>query len=250
MDTLEAVIGRHPDAWCDALLQARSGWVQGSLSYSDTRFLFKTAFNARTSLVVEIGTGSGFSTTVLCHALNFAHKAGRIGGDFQVVSYDISRTVYSEPSRRVGDATREQLPPELLEHVTFRNPASAADLRQHHGLGEIRLLFIDANHGHPWPTLDLLAALDGLDPRATIVLHDINLPLLHQEHQVWGAKYLFDGLDVEKDIPRDVAIPNIGSIVVPDEKEQLRGRLHGILRAHEWQADVSNEYLIRLGIRP
>jgi predicted O-methyltransferase YrrM len=248
MDTFEVVIGCHPDAWCNMLHNQRPSWVRGSLSHSDTRFLFGTALNAGTGLVVEIGTGSGFSATVLCYALNFAHQAGRIGPDFQVVSYDINRTVNRDPSRRVGDAAREQLPAELLEHVTFRNPAYAADLRHDFAPNEIELLFIDANHRHPWPSLDLYAAIDTIAPRATVVLHDINLPLLHREYQDWGAKYLFDALILDKYIPLDVAIPNIGSTIVPDDKELLRRQLLDILHAYDWQVEVSETRLSQLGI--
>jgi hypothetical protein len=226
----------------------RPEWIVGSLSHSDTRFLFDTALKAGASLAVEIGTASGFSTSVLCHALNFASQAGMIDSDFHVVSYDFHPYFYADASKRVGDATREQLSPELLKHVTFRHPALASSLEQHHGKGEIGLLFIDANHKHPWPTLDLLAALDSLSPGAIVVLHDINLPVMSLELPGWGPKHLFDGLDLEKSVPDDEQIPNIGRVKIPEDKERLRGQLLKILFAHEWQADMHDGYLHNLGI--
>jgi predicted O-methyltransferase YrrM len=248
MENLEKVIGCRPEAFCDSLVANRPEWVTGSLSRSDTRFLFGTALEARASLAVEIGTASGFSTGVLCHALNVASQAEMINSDFHVFSYDVSSSFYADQNRQVGDATREQLSPELLKHITFRHPALASRLEQYHGNVDIEFLLIDANHKHPWPTLDLLASLALLKPGAVVVLHDINLPIKNSQFQAWGAKYVFDGLDLEKHVPQDDEVPNIGSFRIPEDKEQLRGQLLKILFAHEWQTDVNDDYLANLGV--
>jgi predicted O-methyltransferase YrrM len=248
LSKFEEVIGCHPDNFCEAFYAQRPQWIDGSLSRSDARFLFKTAMEGHTSLAVEIGTASGFSTSVLCHALNFASKAGVITSDYSVVSYDISPYFYADETKRVGDAAREQLPPQLMEHIILRHPATAADLKQYHANDEIQFMFIDANHQHPWPTLDLLAALDSLSLGAVVLLHDINLPVRNPNFPDWGAKHLFDDLDVEKGVPQDEEIPNIGSIVIPEDKEQLRSQLMTILFAHEWKIDVKEDYLDRIGI--
>jgi predicted O-methyltransferase YrrM len=245
---LEEVIGCRPEAFCDSLVANRPEWVKGSLSHSDTRFLFDTALKAGASLAVEIGTASGFSTSVLCHALNFASQAGMINSDFHVFSYDISSRFYSDRNKRVGDGTREQLSPELLKHITFRHPALASSLEQHHGNDDIEFLLIDASHKHPWPTLDLLATLALLKPGAVVVLHDINLPIMNSRFQAWGAKYLFDGLGLEKHVPQDDEVPNISSIRIPEDKGSLRTQLLEILFTHKWQADVDADYLAQLGI--
>jgi hypothetical protein len=78
---------------------------------------------------------------------------------------------------------------------------------------DARLRFIDANHKHLWPTLDLLAALPCLRAGATVPLHDINnLPVTHPQFAGWGVKHLFDDLDVEKQAGENERIPNIGTI--------------------------------------
>jgi hypothetical protein len=249
MKDLEEVIGCPPEAFYEALLANMPEWVtEGSLCLSDTRFLFDTVLKTGANLAVEIGTGSGFSTSVLCHALNFASQADMIPSNFHVVSYDAATNYYADTSKRVGDATREQLSPELLKHITFRNPALASSLKQHHGNDDIEFLFNDADHAHPWPTLDMLATLDLLKHGAVVVLHDINLPIWCPEFQEWGAKYLFDGLDLEKSVPQEESVPNIGSIRIPEDKESLRARLLEILFAHEWHVDVGADYLAQLGI--
>jgi hypothetical protein len=80
------------------------------------------------------------------------------------------------------------------------------------------------------------------------VLHDINLPLIHPNAPGWGVKYLFDGLNVEKDVSAGSRLPNIGSFEVPEDKESFALQLRCILFAHEWQAVVGNNYLQQLGL--
>jgi hypothetical protein len=62
-----------------------------------------------------------------------------------------------------------------------------------------------------------------LRPGATVVLHDINLPLVEPEFQDWGAKYLFDGLDTTKDVPDDGELANIGRFAIPEDKAPPAG---------------------------
>ena len=58
----------------------------------------------------------------------------------------------------------------------------------------------------------------------------------------------FDGLDLEKGVPHDVRVPNIGSIRIPEDKELLSARLIEILVTHEWEADVGADYLTQFDI--
>jgi hypothetical protein len=159
-----------------------------------------------------------------------------IGPDFEVISYDLSTRFYADESRRTGDAARELLEPDLLEHVVFHSPATAQTVPAHHARETLSLVFLDANHAHPWPTLDLLATLDCLLPGAEVVLHDINLP--ERNIPVWGVKHLFEDLDAQKDIDSADPLPNIGSITIPADKESFRNQLLSILFAHTWEVDV------------
>jgi predicted O-methyltransferase YrrM len=233
---------------CARMLAERGSWITGSLSQADAHFLFRSAVEARTRLAVEIGTASGFSTAVLCQALKFASDSGMIDADFEVVSYDASDRFYADPTRPVGDAARELLPADLMRHITFRHPTTALKVREHYGPDELDFLFIDANHHHPWPTLDLLACLDYLKPGATVVLHDINLPIIHPQFPAWGVHYLFEGLDEDNRVPAEERMPNIGSIRIPEDKEGLRGQLVDIFFRHEAGVEVNGAYLAGVGI--
>ncbi len=220
------------------LHRSAPGWASGYISYSDAHYLYACAIEAESAIAVEIGTASGVSTAIICDALNIAHEAGEIGSDFEVRSYDLRERFYCDESRRTGDAVREMLPAELLSHVTFHNPATASSAAADLEPDTLGLAFVDADHRHPWPTLDMLALLPCLRPRARIIFHDINLPLLDVENPDWGAKWLYDGLDVEKDADAGVSTPNIGSVRIPADKADLRAQLLEIVQRHEWETDV------------
>lgn len=65
--------------------------------------------------------------------------------------------------------------------------------------------------------------------------HDINLPVRSPEYAQWGAKFLFDDLDLVKHVDEASDPPNIGSVIVPADKERLRRRLLDIVAAHAWE---------------
>lgn len=225
----------------DTLYSMRPSWAASMVSQRDARYLYTRALASGTNIAVEIGTASGVSAAVLCAALAHSHAHGRIGSDFGVMSYDIKAQFHGDPSRKVGDAVHEMLPPELASRIEFRNPATSMSLRQYHRHDSIGLLFIDADHKHPWPALDLLAVTDLLEPGAEVILHDISLPIRKPRHQEWGAKFLFDDLDVEKfaDPAGDSEdLANVGSIFVPDDKAAFREQIINLADSHEWETRV------------
>lgn len=246
MADLIEVMGCEPNEFSDRIYHHRPDWVQGMISHWDARYLLGRALATPAARIVEIGTASGVSTVFLCQALGVRSRSGAIDGDFEVISYDLSPQFYADPTRATGDATRAMLPDDLLPHVRFRSPAMATTVADEFDEDEISFMFIDANHRHPWPALDLLSTLDALQPGAEVVLHDINLPVRRSEAPDWGVKYVFDELDVEKAADsNDPNMPNIGSIWVPADKEDLRRQLLEIVSAHEWQVEVPEEVTAR-----
>lgn len=245
---LEELLGVSPDSLCDSFYGQRPDWLQGYISHFDARFLFKSVLSAGVAEAVEIGTASGLSTAILGYALDVASKSGIIDSDYRVVTYDIDPMFYADKSKRVGDGAREQLAQDVLDHIVFRNPATAIDAKEDFKDNAVEFLFIDANHQHPWATLDFLTLLDCLKPGATVVLHDINLPVIKPQYADWGPKYLFDELKIEKKVPDDGEIPNIGSVIIPEDKSSLKAQLLKILFSHEWQADIPQDYLEKVGV--
>jgi predicted O-methyltransferase YrrM len=222
---------------CDTIYGLRPAWVEGFISLADARYLHERLTQDHEGAVVEIGTASGVSTAIMRFSLDPSE---------QLYTYDISPQFYAAPERRTGEAAETMLPDDLVKRISFRSPAMAPDLAVDHGANAIGFLFLDASHKHPWPTLDLLAVLDQLRSGAEVVLHDVNLPLHNPQHQLWGAKYLFDGLDVVKQLaPEDDDVPNIGSCFVPADKQQLRDQLLRILYAHEWECEIDPQTVAR-----
>lgn len=246
MTDWNAVLGCDPAEYCSRVYASRPAWITGYIAFEDAQFLFARVLTSGADPLLEIGTASGLSTAILCHAAHAVRLAGEVGDAFTIESYDIDERFYADRSRRVGDAAREMLEPALLEHVTFRSPATAADVSAHHGPETLAFAFIDAAHTHPWPTLDLLTLLPTLSPGAEVVLHDINLPIARPETQHWGAKHLFDGLDVERKLGRGDP-PNIGSIRVPQDKSAFREQLLAILHGYEWETEI-DEDVIQLAV--
>src|SRR5262245_39151959 len=80
------LLGCKPTNFATPFVNRRPKWVTGSLSHSDTRFLFRVTLECALDEVIEVGTGSGFSTAILCQALNWLHQASFIRRDFRVSS--------------------------------------------------------------------------------------------------------------------------------------------------------------------
>ena len=223
---------------CDDVYGARPPWVAGTISLSDARYLCQRLLDRGDGAVIEIGTASGVSTAIMRNALEPA---------VDLFTYDIATQFYAAPERRTGEAADTMLPQDLVERITFRSPATAEDVGADHAPNSVGFLFLDANHNHPWPVLDLLAVLDQLRPGAEVVLHDVNLPLRAPDFPAWGVKWLFDELDVDKQLDGDDdGLPNIGSFVVPNDKERLRDQLLRILFACRCEAEVEPAHIARV----
>ena len=227
----------------EAVYDRRPAWAKGSISRSDARFLFDRAVQGSGDAIVEIGTASGVSSAVLCAAAEQRATA------CTVVSYDISPTYYGDRRRRTGSAALEMLSEGQLSHLKLRNPATALDVCDDYLEDSLGFAFIDAAHKHPWPALDLLAILPALQPGAEVALHDINLPLINPDWQAWGVKYLFDELDLDKHVDVTSETPNIGSIVVPEDKVSLRQQAIETIAAHDHEVEAPEETL-KLALPP
>jgi len=227
---------------CDTVYQSRPDWVAGTISHLDARYLFGRVMLAPDGPVIEVGTASGVSTAVLATALELAAEQEAPGSRRELYTYDISPHFYADPARRTGDAAREMLSAEALARISFRT-VSAASVTPDHGTGSIDFLFLDANHRHPMPAVDLLAVVEALRPGAEVILHDINLPLMRPDIADWGAKHVFDGLRAEKRVDPEVELPNIGSVIIPEDLDEFRDQLLEIVYAHPWEIEVPPDYL-------
>ncbi len=211
--------------WCGifASRYKTPAWVSGYVNSRDALLLWDVLEAVRPECVVEIGTASGMSTSALvAGALHFA----RPGTSPIVHSFDIAPRCYFDETRLVGAAVAE-VTPDLVGHVHLYPGMTAVDAANNFRVREVDFVFIDGDHRHPAPTMDLLALLYALKPGAWVVLHDIELPaiceMFPERERDWdvvcGAEILFKRWPFEKLQPTypDPTMNNIGAVRMPED---------------------------------
>lgn len=219
-------------AWVDrfAATFGSPDWANGFVNHRDTLLLWDLIEATRPSLIVEIGTASGVSAASIAGALDLFCDGG------VVHTYDISSQCYFDASHRVGDAIKE-VAPGLEGRVVVHPIATAANAAEDHPRHSVDLAFIDGEHRHPAPTLDLLTLLDTLKPGAWVALHDIELAAVLRSvgnldpNPDSGAERLFNAWPFEK-IKPDHELPemnNVGAIRLPADRLDAVEVLLGLL---------------------
>jgi len=207
-------------------------WVAGAITEEDAGFLDGLIRELRPDQVYEVGVASGASSALILNSM----AAYADPSCAWLHSYDIATHCYFDATHAVGDATREMVPA-LLKQWKLNVRSTALDVPREKPAQTKSLYFIDACHSHPWPALDLVALLPGLAAGDTVVLHDINLPTFTEgkflDH---GAQWLFEDWLGQRLQP-EVALPNIGAIVIPENKNILLTSLVKTL-SRPWPEDV------------
>jgi predicted O-methyltransferase YrrM len=197
-----------------AILAKRPAWVQGGISGGDSEFLVELVSGVAPRTVLELGVASGASSAALLFALD------QLGsGDRTLRSCDVRSTCYFDATRATGSAVDEMYP-ERRTRWLLDTDSDARRIGQALPAGSIDLTFIDANHSHPWPLLDLLHVTRVARPGSWIALHDIELPKLHPQYQVHGPQWLFEAWPFNK-IHGVGDSMNIGAVQLPDDLRDL-----------------------------
>ncbi len=216
------------------ILPRRQG-VKGSISRQEAEFLLCMIEREDVRAAIEIGVASGGSTLYMLAMLS------RLGGDRKLYALDLAEAYYPDPSRAVGflalDSEFNQ-----ASRLALYPRACVADLRRLVGAPNcgprFDLAFIDGEHLHPWPALDLLFLLPWLRDGAVVVLHDINMPQLLASPHGFGPQWLFDCPFPERVVAPGGA-PNIGAFRIIDRADAVGLVLR--LLATPWECDLSAE---------
>jgi len=179
----------------------------------DLAFLADRVAAAQPALVVEVGVAAGTSSAVLLYALDQLPPPRRL------VSVDVRGTCYFDPSKAVGAAVDEMYPTYHTRWIQDFD-SDARKLRLTMPIGGVDLAFIDANHHHPFPLLDVLHLAPVMRPGAWIVLHDIDLPRLYPQFQSHGPMWLFE-MWPGATIRGTGDAENIGAVQMTDTLESL-----------------------------
>ena len=172
--------------------------------------------------VIEIGTLTGFSTAIIAGAVHRQHPdyAG-----ITVDTIDSQTHCIIDESRPIGFEIPELIP-DLVSTVRIHTGRESDIVREIAQPGEFGLAFIDADHRHPWPLLDVLRLAAYVQPSGWIVLHDIQLGTCGKIERdtgkqsdagtPYGAEWLFDRWPFRK-----IRSFHIGAIELPADTSAL-----------------------------
>jgi hypothetical protein len=189
---------------------------------------------------IELGTASGFSTAIIAKimALREAER-GAPGKSPLLHTIDKCADFPPDPTKPIGFAI-DLVAPELRERIVLHPLHDSSFCQELPSNGELRFAFIDGNHRHPWPLVDVLR-IQARMAGGWILLHDIDLPATIARAQAEGragdlqpasgAKHVFDFWPDAK-----ISAGNIGLVRVPSDRRSL-GTLITPLR--DFPAEVS-----------
>ena len=228
-------------AWIDQLASSMRwpSWARGHVNEQDIAFLWDiielvSAEQPDPFPLIELGTASGVSTSALAQGLHLLAPTPST-----VHAFDIMQRCYFDPAHEVGDAAKE-LADDLLDRITLHPGTNALDACRCFESGSVPLVFIDADHRHPAPALDLLALLPCFAPGAWVVLHDIELDLIqsldaNDPGSQSGPNRLFNAWAYDKIRPMhaDLRESNIGAIKLPEHPLDARSCLLDLIDSAE-----------------
>lgn len=190
----------------------------GAIGLEDCSFLTAIASILGPSHVVEIGTLTGFSAALIAAAI--ARRSDSVEGLF-VDTIDAREQCLVDETRPTGFEVAELIP-ELASIVRIHAPFDSKMVSQLARRAELWFVFIDANHFHPHPLLDLLRCAPYVRPDGWVVLHDIELGTYGRQTSgaesasPFGAEWLFEQWPFPK-----ISGGNIGAVQLPDDRSRL-----------------------------
>lgn len=216
-----------------ASIPKRRKYYPGTIEYRDALFLNAFVSILAPRRVLEIGTLGGFSAGIIAAAL--ARRHGNCDAIW-VDTIDVSAQCVPDQTRPTGFEIAE-LFPELAPMIHMHIPADSSFVSQLARRDELELAFIDADHRHPFPLLDLLRLAPYIRGDGWILLHDINFGTMTRKaiavgrppgwEPVYGAEWLFDRWPFRKittcSPPRWATGGggNIGAVQLPRDKSAL-----------------------------
>lgn len=155
--------------------------MHGGLPLAGQQLVFEVSKDTQPKVVIEVGVASGLGARSILMATRCGHIHYGI---------DISESFYHDERFRTGHVARGLPGFNLVISNTYNCPESIYHKAQ--------LLFIDADHRHPFPTIDLWNLLSAglLEFPLTLILDDVLLPLkfIESGFSYRGATILYNSL--------------------------------------------------------
>ena len=195
----------------------------GAIGMGDLLFLHAFVNVLAPDRVVEIGTLSGFSAAVIADAV--AEHQRPESESVVVDTIDLNQLCLTDKTKPVGFEI-PRLVPHLSSRIRVHAGKDAGYVAQIARAGELQLVFIDADHQHPRPTLDLIRVSRFVRPGGWVIVHDIELPSLAERMRAAGVavehgapsgpQWLFEAWPFEK-----ISGGNIGALRLPSNLRDL-----------------------------
>jgi len=231
------------------LIEDRPDWLKGAITKKECLFINTILQLKKAKNVLEIGVASGFSSAVILKTLQQINKNDT---NYKLTSLDNTKYCYFDKTKRTGVYLYETLPD--LSAKFELNHFSTATIDENLFSQKFDVCFIDANHKHPYPAMDLLFTLDFMKQDAIYILHDINLANNKNRFQKSnGPLFLFYGLFGPKFLGEpnlNRKFPNIGAWIIPSNCNilQIKKNLIEIIEKHNYEQDLDNDYLNKYNI--
>ena len=161
-------------------------WKQGyrSISAREAGFIQNVIIQRKPKRFLEVGTASGISTGFIAKFMS------RNGGE-ELVSLDLEKIFWDDRSKPTGFLAKEIYHGDQIK-LTILQEKDSTFVSEAYYDNKFDAAFIDAQHQHPWPTLDTIAVLPFLNKMAVIIYHDLALYRMQTPVLGIGPKYLYD----------------------------------------------------------
>ena len=197
----------------------------GCVSHTDAHFLCDLIQKSQPKKCFEVGVASGMSSTFILMAL------AKLGSERKLVSVDISQQYYADKTKQVGYVVESAIP-KLGCKFDLHFHQWSADAETLAKDEKFDFVFIDAHHGHPWPTLDTMLVLPFVKHGTWIAHHDIALKDIPQYSESTGPFHVYQSFPEDK-VKSQKGNQNIGAFQITDSHRACEEFLLASL-AHEW----------------
>jgi predicted O-methyltransferase YrrM len=222
----------------------------GAIGSEEFFFLTAMASILAPARAIEIGTSSGFSAALLAAALHHRNPRSK---EILVETIDLHPNYLVDRTKPIGFEIPD-LVPDLAGAVAVHPRRESDFVSALAQPNELVLVFIDADHQHPSPLLDLLRVTPYIQSDGWIVLHDIQLGTMAATRPEkaptlthgapFGAQWLFDCWPFAK-----ISGGNIGAVQLPrDRRALLRSALALMARPFEVGAGSQRKFRKKLGL--
>ena len=203
-------------------IQNRGIHYAGAIGSSDYFFLTAMASILAPVRVVEVGTSTGFSSALIAAALHRRHPQAH---GPRVDTIDFHSRYIVDQTKPIGFEIPDLLP-QLVDVVRVHTSRQSDFVRELARREELAFVFIDADHQHPWPLLDLLRVAPYVRKAGWVLLHDIQLGTMGENAKArgeslaygapFGAEWLFNRWPFPK-----ISGGNIGAVQLPSNKADI-----------------------------